>query len=116
MYSQLGSGLHPLAAHFISEHYVWSDEKDEEGEPIETYSYYGPLNYLVFHVGWHNEHHDFPQIPGSRLHKLHDIAPEFYTTIKRNAHKSWVGCMVRFVTDSTINPFCRVLRDNKTKK
>uniref|UniRef100_A0A6V0HUS0 Sphingolipid delta4-desaturase N-terminal domain-containing protein n=1 Tax=Zooxanthella nutricula TaxID=1333877 RepID=A0A6V0HUS0_9DINO len=96
--------LHPTAGHFLAEHYVM------EGS-TETYSYYGPLNALTYNVGFHNEHHDFPNIAWSSLPKVRDMAPEFYNDLPQC--KSWTGVILRYMFDDSISPFSRVKRDKK---
>lgn len=94
-------GLHPIAGHYISEHYVF-----REGQ--ETYSYYGPLNVLAFNVGYHNEHHDFPYVPGSRLPKLRAMAPEFYDGLL--SHQSWTATLWTFVMSPGLGGYSRIKR------
>lgn len=83
---------------------------DEEGNFLvpETCSYYGPLNWLTFNVGYHVEHHDFPSIPGSKLHMLSEIAPEFYKNL--NHHTSWTYVLWKYITDPKVGPAARVRR------
>jgi sphingolipid delta-4 desaturase len=97
----LAGSLHPTSGHFISEHYVF-----HEGQ--ETYSYYGPLNKITFNVGYHNEHHDFPTIPGSRLPELKKLAPEYYDNLY--AYTSWTSVIVDFLFRKDINLFSRTKR------
>lgn len=103
----LGTGLHPCAGHFIAEHYVFA-------EGHETYSYYGILNIFAYNVGYHNEHHDFPFIPGSRLPQVRAIAPEFYETLPQ--HSSWVKVLYDFVMDPNIGLYSRVKRNTLNEK
>jgi len=96
--------IHPTAGHFLAEHYVMDGK-------TETYSYYGPLNALTYNVGYHNEHHDFPNIAWSNLPKVREIAPEFYNDLPQC--KSWVGVIFRYIFDDSISPFSRVKRAQK---
>lgn len=112
--SFLAGSLHPLAGHFIAEHYVYETVAPEARDPRnnvpvpETFSYYGPLNFLTYNVGLHNEHHDFPAVPWTRLHKLNEIAGEFYNDLPR--HESWSYAIWRFIWDEQVGMRCRVKR------
>eukprot|EP00658_Telonema_sp_P-2_P022498 TRINITY_DN189_c0_g1_i13.p1 TRINITY_DN189_c0_g1~~TRINITY_DN189_c0_g1_i13.p1 ORF type:complete len:350 (+),score=47.29 TRINITY_DN189_c0_g1_i13:219-1268(+) len=99
------ASFHPTAGHFISEHYVldWGSQPAET--PPETYSYYGPLNLIAWNVGYHNEHHDFPAIPWTRLPRLREIAPEFYDHLPQT--NSWMGTTLTYLF-SSMNGFNRV--------
>ena len=96
-----GYGIHPVAGHFIHEHYLWSDGQ-------ETYSYYGPLNYLTWNIGYHNEHHDFMQVPGARLPELHRIAREVYGQLE--SHRSWTKVYWLFVRTQKLGHHSRFVR------
>ena len=102
-----GMGLHPCAGHFIAEHFVFPTE---DGSVPETYSYYGVVNYFTFNVGYHNEHHDFPFIPGSRLPKVKEIAGEYYDVLPH--HTSYIKVMYDYITMPSVTAFSRVKRTN----
>jgi len=98
----LGLGLHPSAGHFIAEHY-------EFVAGTETYSYYGSANFFNFNVGYHNEHHDFPRIPWSKLPLVRKIAPEFYDSLPH--YTSYVTQVFwPYITDPELGVWCRVKR------
>ncbi|KAJ3218899.1 hypothetical protein HDU67_003538 [Dinochytrium kinnereticum] len=95
-----GGSLHPMAGHFIAEHYVTSPDQ-------ETYSYYGWLNILAFNVGYHNEHHDFPNVPWTLLPELRKIAPEYYDMPEV---KSWTWTIIDFIRKPGMGPYSRIKR------
>ena len=91
-------GLHPMAGHFISEHYLFEDGH-------ATYSYYGSMNYITYNLGYHVEHHDFPYIPYSRLPEVRRIAKEFYEDLPY--HTSWFRVLWDFITLPEMGPQAR---------
>ena len=100
-------GLHPMAGHFIAEHYTFN-----RGQ--ETYSYYGILNWFSFNVGYHNEHHDFPFIAGANLPRLRLIAPEFYDGLPY--HSSWTDVVLQYIALPGMGPNGRVKRDTLSEE
>jgi sphingolipid delta-4 desaturase len=95
-------GPHPLGARWIQEHFVF-----REGQ--ETYSYYGMLNVPELNVGYHNEHHDFPGVPWSRLPALKRLAPEMYDHLYY--HPSWTWLWLRFLFDRKLS-MTRITRED----
>jgi sphingolipid delta-4 desaturase len=101
----IGGGLHPMSGHYIAEHYEWA-------KGYETFSYYGWFgNFFGWNVGFHNEHHDFPRVPYTKLPALKKLAPDFYDD--RPFHTSWVALMWQFVWDPNMTPFRRQIRAYK---
>lgn len=105
----LSGGLHPCAGHFLSEHYAFGEDVHQE-----TYSYYGKLNFLTFNVGYHNEHHDFPYVPWSRLPEVRRIAREFYDPLE--TCPSWSGILWDYVMRDDVGPHSRVRRDQMSER
>lgn len=95
--------LHPLGARWLQEHFnVWPRQT--------TFSYYGPLNMIALNVGYHNEHHDFHEIPWSLLPKVKAMAPEFYDNLK--FHRSWSKLLFDFIFDPRYSLLMRAKSPN----
>lgn len=96
-----GYSYHPIAAHFIQEHYTFLDGQ-------ETYSYYGPLNTLFMNIGFHNEHHDLTGVPWRRLPFISALVPRMYDRLTH--HVSWTRVHWDFITKEHLGPCSRVTR------
>lgn len=90
-----------MSARWIQEHFTFDPHQ-------ETYDYYGPLNLIALNIGYHNEHHDFPEIPWRLLPELKRMAPEFYDHLK--THKSWTKLFFTFIFDPRYTLYSRVDR------
>ena len=97
-----GLSVHPVGAHVIAEHYEYFKSQD-------TYSYYGWINWVNFNMGYHIEHHDFPNIAWHKLPELRKIAPEFYDTLPQM--DSYVKVILIYIFDGSIGPWSRITLD-----
>jgi len=94
--------LHPLGARWIQEHWMVA-------RPQATYSYYGPLNVVAFNMGYHNEHHDFPNVPWNRLPRVRRLGGPWYDRLV--SHTSWTGLLWRFIFDPKFHLLGRMAVD-----
>jgi sphingolipid delta-4 desaturase len=94
-------GPHPVGARYVQEHFIFHRNQ-------ETYSYYGPMNLITLNVYHHNEHHDFPAVPWSRLPELRRMVPEVYGQLY--AHRSLTALWFKFLFDPTISLHRRIVR------
>jgi sphingolipid delta-4 desaturase len=100
-------GLHPLGGRWIQEHFI-----TKEGQ--ETYSYYGPLNKLAFNMGYHNEHHDFMNVPWINQPKVKKLAPEFYENLA--SYNSWTKVLLNFIFNKEIDSYTRMVHPDRHPK
>ncbi|XP_054161777.1 sphingolipid delta(4)-desaturase DES1-like [Oppia nitens] len=123
-------GLHPMAGHFLTEHYIMVDNNNDDNNFMDkhnenaiengiyvnngqflvpdTCSYYGYWNIIAFNVGYHVEHHDFPSIPATLLPKVRQIAPEFYDSLCH--HTSLSTVIWQYIVDPKLGPYARIKR------
>mmetsp|Transcript_44574 Transcript_44574/g.121463 ORF Transcript_44574/g.121463 Transcript_44574/m.121463 type:complete len:554 (-) Transcript_44574:391-2052(-) len=90
-----GNGFlcHPLMGFWIMQHLCHSVEHGDHQIGMQpTMSYSGsPLwNLLNFNALSHVEHHDFARCPWTRLHKLREMAPDFYKSVEDGGHMQYI--------------------------
>ena len=88
----------------------WSEYlRDSLATPTGTHR--ANLNVLAYNVGYHNEHHDFPSVPWTRLPALRKMAPEFYDVLPH--HTSWPMVTLQFILGEDSGLFARIKRLGK---
>ncbi len=86
---------HPVGIRRYGEHLTLEKEQP-------TVSYYGPLNWISFNVGYHVEHHDLPSVPWNKLRQLKAIAPELYGRLA--FIPSWGALLWQLATERDAGP------------
>lgn len=112
----LSQSIHPSNARQVQRHirqfkddrsYVSPAEASKSEVPLNnrkmnTFSYYGWMNAITLNVGYHVEHHDFANIPWTRLPELRKIAGEKWYPNNYAYHSRGFFDVLRFVWDKDI--------------
>ena len=64
-------------------------------------------------MGYHIEHHDFPNIPWYKLPQVRVIAPEFYENLPQM--DSYFKVIYEYIFDGSIGPWSRISLEGETK-
>jgi len=116
MYMMLGTvlsqSMHPANARQVQRHIKVYREKDEQEDSpntplhvlkLNTFSYYGVQNVFTLNVGYHVEHHDFPNIPWTRLPQLRSLAGNKWYPDSTAYHTRGVSEIIAFITNPRIS-------------
>ncbi|MDF0600034.1 fatty acid desaturase [Psychromarinibacter sp. C21-152] len=84
---------------FLGKLGIWNlgqslSEHEGTDDDAPSRSTYGPINWLLFNTGYHNEHHTFPNVAWTRLPLLTRTAPEVFTA---KADKTYAGYWLEHV-------------------
>ena len=60
-------------------------------------------------MGYHIEHHDFPNIPWRKLPEVRKLAPEFYEYLPY--HTSYFKLIIKYIFDSNIGAYSRIVNN-----
>jgi len=92
----ISQSFHPSNARMFQRHVRGTIKRDLEAP--NTYSYYGAWNWVTLNVGYHREHHDFPNISWTRLPELRAIAGEKWYPSKNSHSERDMSTIWNFIT------------------
>jgi len=109
----LSQSMHPANARQVQRHLKLYAKKEKDGagegdeiplheRQLNTFSYYGGLNFLTLNVGFHVEHHDFGNIAWTRLPELRKIAGEKWYPTNGAYHSRGFAEIFAFITNRKI--------------
>jgi len=106
----LSQSSHPANARQVQRHIKLYSKGKNESDPnlplhkrgLNTFSYYGGLNFMTLNVGFHVEHHDFGNIAWTRLPTLRKIAGEKWYPDRAAYHSRGLSDIISFIKNPNI--------------